>query len=129
MADREAQWGRGGNKQPRQAFHPESWVQVPPPPSDLSTQRINTLEVKSVNLKLNRLDAARVRVIQRHFQSLEPVGIDLSNVDVVRLALRETMTKLGISPHVAREEMHDRMTWEESMSSAPKFKAIDLKIE
>ena len=64
-----------------------------------------------MNLRLTSLDQLCVRAIQTHFANLEPLSIELSNIDAVRLALREVAAKLenppaGLALHTAEIE-HD----------------------
>lgn len=48
-----------------------------------------------MNIRLTPLDVARVKLLQHHFLSMEPLGVELTHVDVVRTALRVTVAKAG----------------------------------
>ena len=48
-----------------------------------------------VNVRLGPLDVARVDLLRSHFDRLEPIGLEISNVDIVRAALRTTCAKAG----------------------------------
>ena len=62
-----------------------------------------------MNVRLTSLDQLCVRAIQAHFSKLQPISIELSNIDAVRLALREVTAKLedppaGLALHTAEIE-------------------------
>lgn len=61
-----------------------------------------------MNIRLSIDDQAYVRALQEHFAGMEPIGVELGNTDVVRLALRTTISKAKIAPselNVAREDL------------------------
>ena len=47
-----------------------------------------------MNIRLTNMDLERIGAAQQFFASLRPVPVHLGNTEVVRVALRELVTKL-----------------------------------
>ena len=63
-----------------------------------------------MNIRLSLEDRAHIVALQRYFSEMDPVGIDLSNVSAVRVALRISVRQLNISSEVIEkiaEELRD----------------------
>ena len=63
-----------------------------------------------MNIRLSLEDRAHIVAIQRHFSEMDPIGIDLSNVHAVRIALRISVRQLEIPQEViesVKEELRD----------------------
>lgn len=48
-----------------------------------------------MNIRLTPMDVARVKLLQDYFLRIEPLGVELSHVDIVRAALRASTTRAG----------------------------------
>ena len=51
----------------------------------------------SMNVQLTTKDKAMVRAIQAHFSNIEPIGVSLGNVDVLRIGLQMVAKKLELT--------------------------------
>lgn len=56
-----------------------------------------------MNIRLSLEDRAHIVALQRFFSEMDPVGIDLSNVNAVRVALRISVRELKISDETIGE--------------------------
>ena len=49
-----------------------------------------------MQIRLTDTDLRRISAVQGFFRNIEPVAVDLGNSEVVRIALRELVVKLGL---------------------------------
>jgi hypothetical protein len=58
-----------------------------------------------MNVRLSDTDQTHIRIVQAYFGNLDPVSVELSNTDVVRLSLRKLVEKLAASNEQVAEQV------------------------
>ena len=58
-----------------------------------------------MNVRLSDTDQTHIRIVQAYFGNLDPVSVELSNTDVVRLSLRKLVEKLAASDEQVAEQV------------------------